>query len=69
MDIPQKVILYTPWWLREKISDWTGDGDTTQTVITTRAPAVLKKLLQLLGVNGGAVLSGKYYVLDLTVFE
>ena len=43
MDIPQKVILYTPWWLRGKMSDWTGDGDTPQTVMTTRAPAVLKK--------------------------
>ena len=43
MDIPQKVILYTPWWLRGKMSDWTGDGDTSQTVMTTRASAVLKK--------------------------
>ena len=49
--------------------EWSGVGewsevDTPQTVMTTRAPAVLKKLLQLLGVNGGAVLSGKYYVLN-----
>ena len=60
------------WGLEAKcwsgVGEWSG-VDTPQTVMTTRAPAVLKKLLQLLGVNGGAVLSGKYYVLDLTVFE